>query len=316
MFVLHDNDFAGLSSLHSTGLVPTFGDINGDGHADLLVGDSDGKIIYVRYNTSENTFNIITQNYLDIDVGEFSTPQLFDLNKNGVNDLIIGEKSGNIVYYKNVGDLGNPNFIFVTDSLGKINITDPTVSNFGYSVPSFFIDKDQHTGLTVGSEQGMVYYFTNIDDNINGKFTKSNHLNLLLDTANINFDRGLRTSAVICDLYSGGKLEMIAGNYSGGLEYFNGSADVMYDNIAKNINNKLDIYPNPAKSEIVINLAKTSEVVNVSLYDVVGFKIKSKLFTTANKSITFSLPNVDNGVYFVITTIGNKVYANKIIVDR
>ncbi len=40
-------------------------------------------------------------NYFDIDVGNFSTPQFFDLNKDGLFDLTIGEQAGNLNYYSN-----------------------------------------------------------------------------------------------------------------------------------------------------------------------------------------------------------------------
>ncbi len=196
---LWDDNFARLSSLHTTGLIPSFDDIDGDGNPDLLVGNSEGKIIYVRYNKSSDAFEIIDQNYLNIDVGEYSAPQLFDINMDGLNDLLIGEKGGNINYYQNFGSVSNPAFEYVTDSLGKINITDYSVSWDGYSIPSFFRDNDQNTGLVVGSEQGVIYYFTNIDNNLDGKFTESEQLNSLLDTSSVNFDRGMRTGAVICE---------------------------------------------------------------------------------------------------------------------
>ncbi len=250
---LWDDDFAGLGNLQTTGLMPAFDDINGDGNADLLVGNSEGKIIYVRYNKNAEDFEIIDGNYLNIDVGEYSAPQLFDLNKDGLKDLIIGEKGGNINYYQNIGSISNPDFVYVTDSLGKINITDYSVSWDGYSVPSFFRDNNQNTGLVVGSEQGMIYYFTNIDNNLDGKFIESDQLNALLDTIDINFDRGMRTGAVIGDLYSDDKLEMIVGNYSGGLEYFNGVINVLSDIDVNEKKEDVKIYPNPAGSEVSMN---------------------------------------------------------------
>lgn len=85
----------------------------------------------------------------------------------------------------------------------------------------------------MGSEQGVIYYFTDIDNNLEGTYTESDQLNKLLDTANVSFDRGMRTGATICNLYEDSNTEMIIGNYSGGLEYFNGNVNVLYDNFTE-----------------------------------------------------------------------------------
>jgi hypothetical protein len=315
-FQLWDRDFARLSSLKKTGLIPAFDDIDGDGNADMLIGESDGSIIYARYNEASDDFEIVTEDYLNIDVGDYSAPQLFDLNKNGIKDLIIGEKAGNISFYENNGSIGSPDFTYVTDSLGKINVTDYSVSWNGYSTPSFFRDNNQNTGLVVGSEQGVIYYYIDIDNNIDGKFTESNQLNSLLDTNNVNFDRGMRTGAVICNLYSESNLEMIVGNYSGGLEYFNGVANVLSD-IRDNKIDELKIYPNPAKNNIIINIPETTGVVKITLYDIVGKEVLSKEFNCSNIEVTLNLSSLDNGIYFIKTKIGeDKVYKNKIVVVK
>ncbi|MBC8319273.1 MAG: T9SS type A sorting domain-containing protein [Bacteroidetes bacterium] len=316
VFQLWDDDFAGLSSLQQIGFIPAFDDIDGDGDTDLLVGNSDGKIIFVSYNKASGDFDVITENYLSIDVGDYSSPQLFDLNKDGVNDLIIGEKGGNINYYQNFGSAGNPEFTYITDSLGKINVTDYSVSWNGYSTPSFFRDSNQNTGLVVGSEQGIIYYFTNIDDNLDGKFTESDQLNLLLDTTDVDFDRGMRTGVVICDLYSDGNLEMIVGNYSGGLEYFNGAVNVLSDINNFNYKNELEIYPNPANSEVIINFPEKSGIVEITLYNIDGKVIITRTFSFQNRIVNLSIADVSNGVYFIKSEIGNKVFRNKLIVVK
>jgi len=313
VFQLWDRDFAGLSSLQKTGLIPAFGDIDGDGNTDLLVGESSGNIIYAR-NNNIDVFEVVTENYLNIDVGDYSAPQLFDLDNDGVNDMIIGEKAGNINYYRNNGSIGSPDFIYVSDSLGKINVTDYAVSWNGYSTPSFFRDENQNTGLVVGSEQGVIYYFTDIDNNIGGKYIESDQLNVLLDTTNINFDRGMRTGAAICNLHSDATLEMIVGNYSGGLEYFNGMVNVLSDVSTHKEIMKLDIYPNPAKNIVSITIPKTTGNIKIVLYDIVGTEVLSELFNTNTTTITVSLADLKSGVYLLKTQINNRIYENKLVI--
>ncbi len=313
IFQLWDNDFAGLGSLNKIGLIPSFNDIDGDGYTDILVGDSEGHIMYVK-NMHDDEFEIYSENYLEIDVGEFSTPQLFDINKDGIKDLIIGEKAGNINYYLNHGEGGVSDFVFVTDSLGKVNVTDYTLSWNGYSVPHFFRDDNNNTHLVVGSEQGKIFYYKAIDNNLDGKFIESNNFNQLLDTTNINLDRGMRTSAVIVDLFANGKLEMIAGNYSGGIEYFNGTADVnsqVSDNYSQDV---MNIFPNPSRNSITISLLQSSCSVNVVVYNSNGMICLSKSINSTSKSCSIDISNLVSGLYVVVTQVDGNVYSNRLII--
>jgi len=312
IFQLWDKDFANLRDIRKQGLVPAFDDIDGDGNTDLIVGESEGGLIYVR-NNQNNNLEVVDENYQNIDVGEFSSPQLFDLDNDGLKDLIIGEKGGNINYYHNDGSTGLPDFSYVTDSLGIVLVTDYSVSLDGFSTPNFFKDKEE-TGLIVGSEQGKVFYYTNIDNNLEGKFTESNQLAELLDTTDVNFDRGMRTSAVILDLYSNGKLEMIVGNYSGGLEYFNGDIDVN-----TSVNNmvypsELKIYPQPAIAEVNIDIPMIGEEVLINIFNLNGMLVDSYIINDSQYSNVLDISGLENGMYLIVTKVQQKEFRNKLVI--
>lgn len=312
IFQLWDNNFANLRDLQKQGLVPTFDDIDGDGNTDLLVGQSDGKILYVR-NKQNNEFEIVDENYFNIDVGEFSTPQLFDIDNDGIRDLMVGEKGGNINYYHNSGDIGSPFFEYVTDSLGKVLVTDYSISLDGYSTPNFFTYNGE-TGLLVGSEQGEIYYFTDIDNNLEGKFTESDQLDALLDTTNVNFDRGMRTSAFITNLYSDNKLEMIVGNYSGGLEYFNGNANVNTSISEVGAYRVLDIYPQPAVNEITIELPIACNGVIISIYTMNGSIVESFKYKNCQSKLIVDVSQLNSGLYFIKANGNNFEFRNKLVI--
>ncbi len=76
---------------------PTLADIDGDGDLDAFIGEYDGNIMFF-----ENTGTATSPNFVAgmsnpfglIDVGDYSSPALADLNADGALDLVIGEYHG------------------------------------------------------------------------------------------------------------------------------------------------------------------------------------------------------------------------------
>ncbi|MDG1135613.1 MAG: T9SS type A sorting domain-containing protein [Bacteroidales bacterium] len=315
IFQLWNNDFAGFGSMEVLGLMPAFEDIDGDGNTDLLVGNSEGTIIYVK-NTGDGSFSIEDLTYENINVGEFSAPQLYDLDGDGDKDLIIGERSGNLNYYENSSSNKGAEFNYVTDSLGKINVTDYSLSYNGYSIPGFFRDHNGSNNLVVGSEQGKIFYFVNIDDNILGKYNESNQLYVLLDTTEISFDLGMRTSATITHNTIGNKIAMIAGNYSGGLEYFNGYANVNTDlNGFKEANMGVTVYPNPASDFTYIELGDL-QYKTIELIDIYGNIVDVKYNYLSDSIIKINLSGLAPGIYYVRLMIEGGIISKKLMLIK
>ena len=314
VFQLWEDDFGNLGQLHLTGLVPTFDDLDGDGDPDMLVGKADGRLLLM-INTGFNSFSVEDEAFSGIDVGEFSTPQLFDLNKDGLKDLVVGEKGGNLNYYQNIGTLQNPQFEYVTDSLGKVNVTDYSLSYDGYSVPCFYRGTDGSTRLISGSEQGNLFYYTHIDENLTGKYTLSSNLNALLDTTGVDFDRGIRTSAAIAPLRGDGTLQLLIGNYSGGLELFNGNAGVLSRISPSQTRAQLIIRPNPATSTVLLDgVDFQSGVYKVFVVSMQGQTLPLSVALVEEGRLELDISFLKQGVYLLVFQKDNLIQTGKLIV--
>ena len=140
---------------------------NGDSKVDLIMGLEDGTLAYFE-NTSTGpspSFAAPIINYKDnnnivIQNGLYAAPQLFDLNKDGLLDLIIGIKTGELIYYENSGTATNPEFTLVTTLLGGIDVSELTPD--GYSVPCFFNSNDT-TYAMIGCVDGSIKFIGDID---------------------------------------------------------------------------------------------------------------------------------------------------------
>ena len=108
---------------------PTFTDIDGDGDYDLFVGerswgqdDRRGDInFYENTGTPDSAvFELVTQNFLSVDIGKYNTTVFADIDNDGLQDMFIGDTDGNINYFSNTGSENNPYYIFVTETFEGI----------------------------------------------------------------------------------------------------------------------------------------------------------------------------------------------------
>ena len=312
-FEFMNKDFAGISWQKTRGIYPTFGDVDNDGDADLISGKEDGKLFYYRNEESQGNpgiFTLISDSYEGIDVGEFSTPQLYDLDEDQLLDLVIGEMGGNLNYYRNTGSVDNPVFILENDSLGKVNVTDYNISNFGFSTP-FLFENGNDVELLSGSEQGEIFYFKKVRQNINGEFPESDSLFALINDPSFKIPNGYRTSAAITDLDNNGYFDLVVGNFSGGLQYF---ADVMKPPVNQDIDeigNRIDlkVFPNPCKDWLNIKLKDYSRPVDIRIFDQIG-----NIVFSGRDEFKINTSGFKNGVYYLNIQVNESFLSRKFIV--
>jgi len=280
-FRLVTNDYGSLSALKLIGLLPTFGDVDDDGDMDMICGVSDGSLLYFRNNAGAGNLPLYDTpvfNYQSIDVGTYSAPQLFDLNNDSLLDLAIGNKTGLLSYYQNTGTNTNPVFTKITDSLGKVNVTDPDISVHGYSTPCFFNNSNK-IKLFSGSETGRIFYYKDVESNLNGKFTAYDSILIFVDkdSATRYISEGMRSGVAVYDLNNDGYKDIITGNFAGGLCFYYGTKPQAASGIGKPLPQEhpgFTIYPNPANSFIKIEFHKAMETnAFVEIFDIIGHRV-------------------------------------------
>ena len=268
-------------------LTPTFGDLTGDNKKDLIVGDADGKI-HLFTNTGGGNFQLTTPNYQNIDIGQFAQPQLIDVNRDGLTDLIIGEQDGTINFLPNSGSLNNAIFDTIITNWGGIDI-DQSVISTGFSSPMLY-DSSGVYQLFVGGFTGKIYQFANIENNITGQFTVING-----STSNI-WDGG-KSSIAMADINNDNLVDMIIGNLSGGIAYFSSDSSLNNTTTAYITNKKpieFSVFPNPSENSFTIS-SKNRGIVQI--YNMLGEVVYTR-FKEDNK-LNVSNEKLSKGVYII-----------------
>ena len=293
------------TTLNRLNLAPSFGDLDGDGDLDAIVGDFDGNLHYFE-NTSSNpnqmSLNLSISPLVDqlnnvFDVGYCAHPTLFDIDNDNDLDLIVGEAIGNLNYLENIGDSITFNFELASETFGQVNVSE-WWTNIGSSTPQFKII-NQEVNLFVGSERGRIFHYDNISNNLNGSFN-------LVDSNLLNIYTGPNNVPAIYDLNNDTIFDFLIGNKRGGISLHYGSMDSTVSNNIHEIKAaKYIIFPNPSSKKINSNVPLNT---SYEIYSVDGGLIQQGYFNMA-----IDIEGLENGIYFILFFIDNEYHMHKFI---
>lgn len=314
IFNFIDSDFLNLSQSNlGLRMVPTFGDLDNDGKKDMIIGLENGSVSYYK-NTSAGsflTFAAPVQNLTDnlgqvINVGQYAAPQLFDLNSDGKLDLIIGKKTGEIVYYENNGTTSVPIFELKNPLLGGVDVS-TSISPDGFNVPHFVRYLDT-TYLFAGSLSGAMYFYNEIDNHLQVDSTFNLiSANFLGQMKNI----GGYSACAISDIDNDNKLDLFIGQDLGGLFHLehDSASSIGLEEEALN-NPQILIYPNPSEGIFYIEFSNHDANVAIEILTLTGSKLAE--FSTSPQENLIDIRFLPKGMYFVhVPIMGRTIKINK-----
>jgi len=323
-YKLVDDDYLGLKDdLSSTVgyLAPAAGDLDGDGDTDIIIAENRSFLFYFENIAGPGAtyqFDNYIYEYKNLRVGSNGKPAIIDLDGDGLSDIIVGERAdngsptsgeqGGVNFYKNIGSIGNPDFMEDeqmfpnTDILGRI-FTKKLSDASGGSAPYFFEGED---GLmvAVGSRSGDIYVYDDIPGNLYGSF------NELYDELPV-LRSGRRTSVAVEDIDNDGYHEMIVGNDSGGLMAFNTTFKTGESvNTSEEKIPSFSIQPNPSNDFIRISL----EGIEKNTFSIINMDGKIMMKGQGNKLKNgFDISTLPSGIYALSIEIENGIVVEKFV---
>jgi hypothetical protein len=303
-FTLISGNYANVTAPGLFGLAPTFGDLDDDGDEDMILGNETGELH--RFTNTAGAGNpaqfTLTHPVMHgIDVGSFSTPQLIDADRDGDLDLIVGERNGNLNYFWNMGSTALP--VFNKDSVnafwGSVDVT-LLGSLVGYSFPFLYDDTTTNGyALLVGSDHGYLYRYTHIEGNLGGAFTE-------VDTMYYGIDPGERSTVSGGYLNGDGALELLVGNFRGGVEIFTRS--FITGAGPRPALASYMIYPNPAQAWVSVE--GDTPITGITIVDLAGDVVMESGVSRVD------ITPLPDGLYFLAIRSRNELVTRPLVVLR
>ncbi len=193
---------------------PVVVDWNRDGRRDIVFGSVNGWVQFLRGKGSEIRFEevkFVEAGKKKLDIGQFSAPAVADWNRDGKQDLILGEGtySANSVYiYLNEGSFSHPAFDkkgrrYLAYGEGKMHLT-PCIVDW---------DKDGDPDLIVGDEHGYINLY--INEAGKGKVKILEYAGRLKRNKRYDIDVGSMSTPCAVDWDEDGDWDIVCGNSQG-----------------------------------------------------------------------------------------------------
>jgi large repetitive protein len=131
---------------------PALMDLDGDGLLDIVVGDRNGQLEWIKNAGTKRApqWKPGGLYYAGIGVGASSVPLFADVDGDGLPDLLVGNNRGQVVYYRNTGAPGAPQFQLTGTRFGDL-------ATAAAASPALFPwNPNQPPDLVVGGQDGLL----------------------------------------------------------------------------------------------------------------------------------------------------------------
>jgi VCBS repeat protein/type IX secretion system substrate protein len=294
---------------------PSFGDLDGDGKKDMVLGSFfQGKLRFFKNTgTLQNPVFNFQPSQLDTfiyGISQSSTPALVDIDNDGKLDLFVGHWDGKVSYYHNNGTVAVFNFALVSSFYNSIDVGDE--SNLCFSD----IDHDGDLDMFIGRRDGRITFYRNTGTTGNPNFilVTNNYENIYVYSNSV---------PAFVDIDNDTDKDLFLGNIKGGMYFFDNREVIGIKPISTEVPESFKLhqnYPNPfnpvTKIRFDVPLELRASVIELKIYDILGRQIAipvNERLKPGTYQIEFNGENLSSGVYIYALTAGDFSASNRMV---
>ena len=316
-FELVDNDFLSFSFLNVINLRPKFCDINRDGRKDLVwsATSRNNGITSLNYllNTSDRGFQSSQQIEYLLEVGR-NFPnndifELYDINQDGLMDLLMGRSTGRLEYYRNVGTLDEPDFQLEDESFYGLDFS-PFRQHPAVVIADY--DGDGNDDMLMGDTGGNLVIYDNFLSSLDAPragITQIIYDSLSQDSTAMRV--GSRLYPVVANIFNADKPAVLIGTGAGGvvlLEHTQAESTPVAP-----ITGDFLIYPNPVIKGSPLNVGVASKSA-ISIISLKGQPIIQNHIVEAGTTVELPTDNLRAGLYLLKVQNINRIKVTPFVV--
>jgi len=186
---------------------PALGDLDADGDNDLVVGNSQGTLTYVRNvgTPYAPAWATPVSNWSGIDVGHHAAPALADMDGDGDLDMLVGTVEGTVTYFRNDGTLWQPFWAAPVPDWINYDIGSRVTPAIGD------VDYDGDLDLFLGEADGILNFVENTGTRYSPTWA--------VPEAFAGTPYGANTAPHFTSLDGDGRLDLLVGEHGGGINF-------------------------------------------------------------------------------------------------
>ncbi|MDN5203307.1 FG-GAP-like repeat-containing protein [Fulvivirgaceae bacterium BMA10] len=295
IYNLIDNDYLGFSNLKFRNLQIQLTDVNQDNRPDLVFSgiETQDKDIYYLPNSGNvgSQFNINDRTKIPQSLNEQDNPYIFDIDQDGLSDLLIGKATGRIEHYRNTG---NGSYELVTNEF--FNIADDIFKR-NPSIAIGDINADAKVDFLVTDATGKISIWNDLFEQLDGpSLPQTNILNHTLLNDNIDIRLGRFNRLTLQDIDGDGLADLTIGSTLGGIQYLKNVSERVPG--GENQKLSLKLFPNPSLNNQTLKIQANDDA-SIAVYSVLGTLIMSDIELRNLQILQLDLSFLANGVYIV-----------------